>query len=138
MQTYPNNATPTVELERLVLRIGNRYPFIILIGPNSESDDKITGSTNDELTYIIKYYINKNDEKQTEDTELPYLTRNVCADIVKCVMNDVSRGGYAQKTTKSGNGYAYDLSEEGNWEFYRYVIIEISVLINKFNPYVIG
>jgi len=138
LQTYPNKATPTVELERTVLSIGDRYPYIMLCGPWSEAEDEITLNTQDKLTYIIKYYVDKNDENANENTELPYLTRNVAADIIKHIMNDVSRGQRAQKTEKTGNGYAYDLSNEEQWEFYVYVIIEVTVFIHKLNPYNLG
>ena len=53
-------------------------------------------------------------------------------------MSDVSRGQRAQKTEKVSNGYAYDLSNIGQWEFYVYVIIEVQVFINKLDPYLIG
>ena len=138
LQTYPGNATPTVERERLILHIGGRYPYIMLIGPQNESDDKTPYTTLDNLTYIIKYYINKSDENNIIDNELPNLTKNVSADIVRHIMNDVSRNQLAQNTELLSDGYSYDLSEEGNWEYYIYVIIEISALINKLDPYVIG
>ena len=138
LQTYPGNATPTVERERLILHIGGRYPYITLIGPMTESDDKAPDNTYDKLTYIIKYYINKNDENETPESELPQLTRNVGADIVKHIMNDVSRGEISQNTEKTSEGYSYDLSVEGNWEFCVFVILEISVLVNKLDPYLVG
>jgi len=138
LSTYPVGETVTVERERMILRIGARYPYIMLIGPTVETDDKVTTATHDTLTYIIKYYVNKNDENSTEDSELPYLTRNVCSDITKHIMNDVSRGGLAQNTSKISNGYGYDLSEDGLWEYYRYVIVEVKILIDKLDPYVIG
>ena len=138
LKSYPNKSTPTVELERTVLTIGNRYPYITLCGPQTDTDDKTPNATHDTLTYIIKYYVNKNDENDTENTELPYLTRNVAADIERHIMNDVSRGALSENTRQLEDGYAYDLSEEAVWEFYVYVVVEISVLINKLDPYVSG
>ena len=64
----------------------------MLCGPWSEAEDEITLNTNDKLTYIIKYYVNKGDENATENTELPYLTRNVAADIVKHRCEQVTEG----------------------------------------------
>jgi len=138
VKTYPNKATPTVELERTVLSIGDRYPYITICGPQTESDDKTPEVSRDNLLYIIKYYVDKNDENANENTELPYLTRNVAADIEKHIMNDVSRGGLAQNTRQLEDGYAFDVSIDGIWEFYIYVVLEIKALINKLNPYVSG
>ncbi len=110
----------------------------MICGPWTENADQITRLNDSSIQFIIKYYTKGNDENETLNGELPYLTRNVSSDIINALMVDVSRGGLAQKTEYKGYGYAYDMSIEGDVMFYKYVELEIKSRIDAFNPTLIG
>jgi hypothetical protein len=135
LSTY--GGTPTVELSRLFLTIGSRYPYIEIVGPEVEIETQTHQVADSKLEYVIKYFVNINDENETENGEITYLTRNVPADIIKHIMNDVSRGGLAQNTAATEYGAAFEIIDE-QVEFFIYVVIEIQVLIDASDPYLIG
>uniref|UniRef100_A0A6M3M6E0 Tail protein n=1 Tax=viral metagenome TaxID=1070528 RepID=A0A6M3M6E0_9ZZZZ len=135
LSTY--GGTPTVELSRLFLNINDRYPYIEIIGPAVEVETQTHQVTDSKLEYMIKYYINVNDENETENGEITYLTRNVAADIIKHIMNDVSRGNLAQNTKATEYGCDFEIVGE-DVEFFVYVVIEIQALIEATDPYLIG
>jgi hypothetical protein len=135
LSTY--GGTPTVELGRLFLDINNRYPFIEIIGPNVEVETQTHQVADSKLEYILKYTVDGNDENETENGEITYLTRNVAADIIKHIMNDVSRGGLAQNTKTTEYGADFEIVGEGI-DYFVYVVIEIQVLIEATDPYLIG
>lgn len=128
--------TPTVELERLFLNINDRYPFIEVGGPYSEVDTQTHNVAQTSLEYVIKYCINYNDEDQTED-EITYVTRNVHGDIIKALMVDPARAGYAVITKVEDYGYLFEEIEEGI-EFHVYVILDITARIEATDPSLLG
>jgi len=136
LSTY--GGTPVVELERLVLNINNRYPYMEICGPIAEVEQYTRDVADTKLTYQVNYYHTINDESEVENTEVTYLTRNVVADIIRHIMNDQSRGGRAQKTKPVSYGYSMQVSQNNTIEFVVYVIIEITALIDSANPYLIG
>ena len=94
----------------------------------------ISGSTQDtNLTYAITYFVNKNDEKFTPDTELTYLTRTVAEDIQKAIMANQTISGLAKNINVVNAGYSEELIE-GQYEFMVYVVAHVKVLINRTNP----
>ena len=135
LSTY--GGTPTVELSRLFSLINDRYPYIEIIGPIVEIETQTYQVADSQLTYILKYYINVNDENETENKEISYLVRNVAADIIKHIMNDPSRGSLAQNTKVLEYGADFEIIGE-QVEFFVYVIIEIKALIEATDPYLIG
>lgn len=135
LSTY--GGTPTVELSRLFPCINNRYPYIEVIGPEVEVETQTHQVADSKLEYILKYTISGNDENETENGEITYLTRNVAADIIKHIMNDVSRGGLAQNTKATAYWQDFEVFDDGI-EYNIYVIIEIQALIEATDPYLIG
>lgn len=129
--------TPTVELERVHLNIGGRYPFIELLGPYTEKEAQIHNVAKTKVEYVIKYYINYNDEDYANDEAITYVTRNVAGDIIQQVMLDVSRGGYAIKTSLAGYGNAFEAQEE-RIEYFVYVVLEINARIDAKDPTLLG
>lgn len=135
LSTY--GGTPTVELERLYLDINGRYPYIEISGPHSEVEAQIHNVTDTKLEYVIKYYINYNDEDYANDSAITFVTRNVAGDITQKVMADVTRGGYAIKTSVVGYGNAFEAMEE-RVEYFIYVVLEISARIDAKDPTFLG
>ena len=135
LSTY--GGTPTVELGRLFNTINNRYPYIEIIGPNVEVETQTHQVADSKLEYVLKYTVDGNDENETENGEISYLTRNVAADIIKHVMNDISRGGLAQNTKATEYGADFEIVGE-NVDYFVYVVIEIQTLIDSSDPYLIG
>lgn len=117
------SGTPTVELERLFNVINNRYPYIFLAGPYTDQETQSYNVTKTKIEYTIQYYIKYNDEDQTKD-EITVATRNVAGDIVKKIMEDVNRGGFAILTKIKNYGNSFELvgDEVG---FFIYVILEV-------------
>ena len=128
--------TPTVELERLFLDVNDRYPYIELCGPYSEIDTEPHNVADTTLEYNLKYYVNYNDEDQTED-EITFKTRNVTGDIIKALMVDTTRGGNATVTNVTDYGHFFEELEHGN-EFYVYVTLDIMARIEATDPSLLG
>lgn len=136
LSTY--HGTPAaVELERLFLDINDRYPYVEVCDQNAEIETQTFQVADTTLRYIIKYYIDVNDESEVADTEITYLTRNVAGDIIKHLMVDASRGALAQNTKALSYGPGFELSED-NIEFFIYVEIEVQSLIDSKDPYLLG
>lgn len=135
LSTY--GGTPTVEEERLYLTIGDRYPFVELSGPYSEVEPEMHNITDTKLEYVIKYYVNYNDEDYKTKSAITFITRNVPGDIIQRVMVDVSRGSYAIKTSVVGYGNAFETQEE-RVEFFIYVVLEINARIDAKDPSYLG
>jgi len=128
----------TVERERMFLNIQGRYPYIELGGPYCEEETQTYKVAMTDLYFVAKCYINKNDESTTANTELPWLTRNVCADMIKALWTDPGRNGMAYFTHITDSGYDYDMDDNGDVEFYRYVVIQVRARIDAANPYSLG
>jgi hypothetical protein len=137
VNSYPA-AVAAVERERMLLNIQGRYPFIEIGGPYCEAETQTYKVEMTDLYYVIKYYIKKNDESTTANTELPYLTRNVCADMAKVLWVDPSRGALAQFTHITDQGYDFDLDDSGEIEFYRYIVAQVRTRIHAADPYNLG
>lgn len=137
--------TPTVEEERLFLTINNRYPFVLLSGPYSESNTQTHNVAITKVRYNIQYFVQYNDENQDDD-EITEVTKNVTGDIIKKVMEDVSRGSNAIKTTVTDYGNAFELIKGGNVfgfvsdriEFFLYVVIDVLARLEATDPSLLG
>ena len=108
-----------------------------MCGPYAEIQIETAGVSDTTLEYVIKYYINVNDEKIASDTEISYLTRNVIDDIVRAIMVNQQMDGLAENITIIDHGTAFELVND-NIEFFVYVDLEIQTLINSNNPYLLG
>jgi len=133
---FTYGGTPTVELERLYQRIGTRYPFIEVLGPYSEIETKMHNVTDTKNEYTLMYYTDYNDETQTDDS-IAYVTRNVAGDIIKQVMLDITRGGYAIVTKVVGYGNGFE-SYEDRLDYFVYVVLEITARIDALDPSLLG
>lgn len=126
--------TATIERERAELQINGRFPFVEVCGPQTEIDTQQFKVGISRLTYLIKYYINVNDEDPSGD-EITYLTRNVCADIIRALWVDPQRNRLAQITKATDNGYGFDVDDSGAVIFFRFVVVEVTARIDSANPY---
>jgi len=126
-----------VELERMILVINARYPFIEIMGPYAEVETQTHQVAMTNFEYVIKYYYPKNDESETANTEITYLTRNVAGDIIKHLMVDPSRNQLAQITKITDYGNGFELIND-NVEFYIYVLLEVRSRIDANDPYSLG
>lgn len=138
MTSYPDDSIPTVELERLYLRIGKRYPFVEIEGPYSEVeiDGQTYQATDTSSEYVIRYYVKYNDEVQT-DAAITYVTRNVHGDIIKALKLDTTRGGNAVVTKVAGHGNAFE-EIDNQLEFYIYVVLDVQSRIDAKDPSLLG
>jgi len=134
ISTY--GGTPTVELERLVLNINDRYPYIMIVGPDVENEAMFYNVDKAKAEYNLLYFINYGDASQTKD-EITYVTRNVPGDIIEALMADVTRGGNVINTSIKNWGNSFELVEE-NQEFLVYVIIECEYRTDSTNPGLVG
>jgi len=134
ISTY--GGTPTVELERVVLEINNRYPYIEISGPYIDVYPQFTNVDVETAEYNILYFVNYNDEDQTED-EITYVTRNVAGEIWGALMADVTRGGNVINTSIKNWGNSFELVDGRN-EFLVYVIIECTLRTDSTDPALVG
>lgn len=124
----------TVELERFVNIINDRYPYVVIYGPYVEGVTDKYRVFHGDIEYEIRYLIDKNDNSENPDTEISYLTRNVNADIIRGIMLDPTRGENAINTTVKEKGYDFDIVSGDAFnkvssdieEFSRYVIISVT------------
>jgi len=123
----------TVERERSVTKFNGRFPFIQLCGPYDNDEEQITVTTEATILYIIKYYVDYNDESEVVDTEITHVTRNVNGDIIKVLMVDPERGGYALNT-RYDDGYSFGIINNIEY-FFRYVELYVSTRIDTNDPY---
>lgn len=130
LSTY--DGTPTVELERLYTRINGRYPFVVLNGPYADVETQTHNTAHTVFEYVIQYFVDYNDEDQDEYA-ITYVTRNVAGDIIKQILLDTTRGGYAIFTRITGFGNGFDGGEEG-FDYYVYVVIEVETRLEATDP----
>lgn len=128
---------PTVECERIHLEIDDRFPFITLIGPFTTVEPNQSQIDNNLVYYGVKYYIDENDEDKIIGNELPFRTRNVGWDILKGLMNDETRGGFAQCTQVETIGHAIELLSDMAI-FFVYVTFIIKMRTAKTDPSIMG
>jgi len=134
--SYPNDSNPTVELEKIYLRIGTRYPFLEIEGPYTTIEIDSYNVANSTLEYVLRYYVTYNDEDQNDD-EITKVTENVSGDIIKQVKLDTTRGGYAIVTKIAGYGAAFE-EVENQLEFYIYVVLNIDARMDAKDPSYLG
>jgi hypothetical protein len=133
LNTY--GGVSTIERERAVLQIGGRFPFVEICGPQTEIEDQQFKVGINRMTYVVRYYVNTNDEDQIAGHEITYLTRNVCADIIRAVRVDPHRGYLALNTKAVDSGYGFEVDGAGTPIFFRFVVLEVTARIDSANPY---
>lgn len=127
----------TLERERMLMQINGRYPFVVLCGPWSVTREQFTQVSDEDLDYVVKYFINYNDESISPDTEVNYVVRTVVEDITRAVQVDTERNGLAQVTELIEYGTTQEIVED-SLEFLVYAKYRVQALINADNPYVSG
>ena len=125
--------TITAELDRINISINDRYPFVVLSGPATDTDAKTSEVDECTLEYALRCFIDINDDSEAANTEITYITRNVNAELIKLIMADRQRGGLAQTTKTTSRGYDFELVGD-EIEYYTYVTLEVSALIDTLDP----
>ena len=125
--------TTTVGLERHYININDRYPYIEIAGPYADVITETDQSIETVLQYAIRYFVNVNDESFTENTEITYLTRTVTEDITKAIMANQTISNLVENIEIDYQGYSNEIIDQ-TLEFMVYVVVEITVLINRTNP----
>jgi hypothetical protein len=127
------------EQERISERMNDRYPMVILCGPSASisPEDGHTSALNHELDYTLVYYEKINDDTLT-DEPATQKTDNVVADLIKGVMADHTRGGYAIITFPTDYYYTIDYTPDGMPMFAIVLTIKVKTILQWNNPYQIG
>ena len=126
------------EQERMSDRTNGVFPRLELAGPaitlsSEEEGVNSTGKQKCKLEYSFLYYDRINDEQSTTDPASKQ-TRNVPADIIKALMVDHTRGGYAVMTTATDAYPTIDFI--GDVPVFLWVItFEVDTFIDMLNPY---
>jgi hypothetical protein len=132
--------TTTCERERFVNVIDDRFPFIVLSGPIVEILNRAHGVVHSTLHYIVTFADNTiNDEYDPDESVAPITEtmQDVIADLIKLVMVDRTRGGYANNTEYNGAGYYFD--DDGDTPLFNiYLQLEIKSITRDTDPYYTG
>lgn len=135
---YGNDThTITCEQQRTIKCINNRYPFVELIGPMVEVNGRAHKVITCECNYIIEVYIPANDQDDLTSDPITKITQNIHADIIKLLMDDITRGGYAKHTAFNSFGQ-YFTSDYGSPEYVVYLECMVKTQLNEFDPYILG
>lgn len=127
--------TITCEEQRLqTMRI--EYPYIAVVGPSVQVKSRANKSAHCSLDYNLYLVDNEiNDEQRRNANPVAYQMRNDVSDIIKFLMVDITRGGYAVRT--HWNSYDPMINPEGP-EYIIALDIEIECFVNEFDPYLLG
>lgn len=126
------------ELERLVLNVNNRFPYIQIAGPLGDVETQTYKVSKNTLLYEVRFFDAISDKSEVANTEVAYIARNVYADITKALMEDHTRNGLADFTKLLDFGYDYDLVDDRTIEFFVYITVEVLARIDTDDPYLIG
>jgi hypothetical protein len=121
-----------VELERSIMIVNDRYPYISVSGPAANVEFAAATRTDiHTLSYIVSY-IDLIDDTDTDDDPLPKQAANVVANIHKAMMTDHTRGGKAITTRLREYGYINYDSDTGV-HFEVYAAYEVEAHIDTFD-----
>lgn len=139
--TYNGEAkTITCERERFVNIIDNRYPFLKLSGPIIEVLKRERNRVYCSLHYIAEFIDDSiNDSYDPNTTVIPIseVLGSVEIDLMKIIMADRERGGYAKNTEWEGSGYYFD-DDEGISLFVKWLQLRVETNVIAENPYNVG
>lgn len=126
------------EQERIVERKNDRYPIVEVAGPAMDinSENHTQGSEYD-LEYSLFYQELINDDSLSDEPATRQAD-NVIADLIKGLMADVTRGGYAITTKPISGFYAIDETNDGLPIFMVVLTITVKTIIDSFDPYELG
>jgi len=127
------------EQERLTERFNNRYPIVELAGPSIDviQDESYTQG----YKYILEYtaiYRDTLDDSKTSDNPVTYQARNVESDIIKGIMADHARGGYAIITYPTESYYALDFGPNNEPIFTVVLTFKVETFVKWNDPYTLG
>jgi hypothetical protein len=124
-----------VEEQRLMLKIGSRYPYMQLLLGEVTPQTENNNTEDTPLDYLILLYDIYNDESE-QSQEIAYKYRNAVADITKKWMSDRTCGGLAQGTKRMSydNGTVIS-NNKGDLFFVVAVHFQVQVLIDSTDPY---
>lgn len=134
---YGTNIAECIQ-ERIVMRANDAYPRVEVSGPavsfsREEEGVNPRGRTKIKLEYSAFYY-DQVDDSAADDEPVSKQTANVPADIIKALMVDRTRGGYAIMTTITDAYSSIDFIGE-NPIFLWVITFEVETFINELNPY---
>jgi len=132
--------TITCERERFMNVINDRFPFILLSGPIIEPLSRAHLVVHNTLHYLITFTDNTISDEYNPDSTVTPITetmQDVIADIVKLLMVDRRRGGYANNTEYGTTGYYFD--DDGDTPLFNiFLQLEIKAFVRDADPYYTG
>lgn len=140
--TYTNGETRTLlcDRERFVDIIGNRCPLALISGPNVEVVQRAHRVAHCELSYQIMVIDNSINDEYDPDTPVDPVTEvmsNVGGDVIKQLMADHTRGGYARDTRFEAFGHYFD--SDGKFSYFiEYILITVTAFVRDTDPYYTG
>lgn len=124
--------------ERISDRRDDRYPRVEIAGPALDIDQGThTQGDQYDLEYTLFYYNPINDDS-FDDEPAPMQTQNVVADLIKGLMVDHTRGGYAIMTRPAEAFYTIEYTNDGGPVFVVALTVNVTAIIDSFNPYSLG
>jgi hypothetical protein len=128
------------EQERLSDRTNGKYPRVEVLGPaiTINRDQGQTQGDRYELEYTLLYKAKISDEDIDVDEPVPQQTDNVAADLIKGIMADHTRGGYAITTEPTETYYTIDIGPDGEALFMIVLTFKVITFVDFKNPYTLG
>lgn len=120
MRTFPKFEPGTIIIQELPLNVNGDYDH--------------TGDYT--YKYILAYFGFENDDPPADPR--PKQERNVAADIIRCIMQDRTRGGVALNTNVEDAGPGLFSDSDGNLVPCTMVQISVQTIENANNPYEFG
>ncbi|MFA5323426.1 MAG: hypothetical protein WC373_12205 [Smithella sp.] len=132
--------TLSCDRERYIDVIGDRTPLAIICGPNIEVMSRAHLVTHCELVYQIMVIDTSVNDEYDSDVVIAPITEvmaNIPGDIIKQLMTDRTRGGYAQNTEFDACGYYFD-SDGKIPMFISYVLLTVKAFVRDTDVYSTG
>jgi hypothetical protein len=132
--------TLSCDRERYVDVIGDRTPLAIIVGPNVEVISRAHLVAHCELVYqimVVDTSINDEYDPDSITTPITEVMANVSGDVVKQLMIDRTRGGYAQNTEFDACGHYFD-SDGKIPMFISYVLLTVKAFVRDTDVYTTG
>jgi hypothetical protein len=128
------------EQERLSDRTNNRYPRVEVLGPaiTINRDQGQTQADSYELEYTLLYKAKLSDDAIATEEPIPQQTDNVAPDLIKGIMADHTRGGYAITTEPTETYYTIDIGPDGEALFMIVLTFKVITFVDFKDPYVKG
>lgn len=124
--------------ERIQPQSLDRWPKVTISSPICEVQGRANKRCNCDISYLVTFSDERISDEPKEGesiASIDEITENILADLIKLIMADRSRGGYATNTTWDGFGSYFAQNEHGIPSYYLYIKLTITALINDTNPY---